>query len=266
MDISLQAIFPGIYVFTAGRRVLCMRQVKVEAMAVGFSALAAHADTCVAHDRDTLVIEARWNGRAQGSTFVPGLRELDITLDGTLTSLRDTIDRQVRASKAGDPLAASGASLLQILFPLGAGAVTNAKYPDEAAEVDRILVEIKQPKWAPVVAEFGLTRMIGHISELATEYRKLLEAPAADGLKYATVKEARAAGQNLMLQALAMIVGKYPSENEDDRAGREALMGPILRQNDAIGQYLRARRSVPDVNPETGEELVAADADTRAPA
>jgi hypothetical protein len=32
------------------------------------------------------------------------------------------------------------------------------------------------------------------------------------------------------------------------------LLAPILRQNDAIGQYLRARRAVTDVNPDTGEE------------
>ncbi|MRG97913.1 hypothetical protein [Polyangium spumosum] len=264
MNVSLQALFPGIYVFTPGRRVLSMRQVRAEAVTAGFLGLVTHADVCVAQDREALVIEARWNGRAQGSPVIPGLRELDITLDGTMTSFRDTIDRQVRVSKADDPLAASGASLLQILFPLGAAAVTNAKYPDQAAEVDRILDEVKQPKWAPVVAEFGLTRMITHITELATEYRKLLETPAADGLKYETVKEERAKGQNLMLQALAMILGKYPSESDADRAGREALMGPILRQNDAIGQYLKARRSVPDVNPETGEELLSSDAETSA--
>lgn len=264
MDVSLQAIFPGIYVFTPGRRVLCMRQLKAEAVAADFPALALHADTCVAHDQDTLVIEAKWNGRAQGSTVVPGLRELDITLDGTVTSFRDTIDRQVRASKAGDPLAASGASLLQILFPLGAAAITNATYPDEAAEVERILTEVKQPKWASLVMEFGLKRMIGHITDLATEYRKLLDTPV-DGLKFGAVKEARAKGQNLMLQAMAMIAGRHPSESDADRAGRQALMGPILRQNDAIGQHLKARRSVPDVNPETGEEILPAAPSANAP-
>jgi hypothetical protein len=33
---------------------------------------------------------------------------------------------------------------------------------------------------------------------------------------------------------------------------RSDLLGPILEQNDAIGVALKGRRSVVDVNPETG--------------
>jgi hypothetical protein len=51
-----------------------------------------------------------------------------------------------------------------------------------------------------------------------------------------------------------MVLGKYPSDSEADRQGRGLLLGPILRQNEAIGQYLKSRRNVPDVNPDTGVE------------
>ena len=34
---------------------------------------------------------------------------------------------------------------------------------------------------------------------------------------------------------------------------RSALLAPILKQNEAIRTYLRARRGVEDVDPETGE-------------
>ncbi len=61
--------------------------------------------------------------------------------------------------------------------------------------------------------------------------------------------------QTLLLQAIAMALAKYPSDNAADLSGRAVLIGPILRQNEAIGQYLKSRRMVPDVNPETGEKV-----------
>jgi hypothetical protein len=56
-----------------------------------------------------------------------------------------------------------------------------------------------------------------------------------------------------MLQAVAIILGKYPSDNDADLAARGKLLAPIFRQNDAIRDYLRARRPIVDINPETGE-------------
>ncbi len=63
----------------------------------------------------------------------------------------------------------------------------------------------------------------------------------------------------LLLQAVAIILGKYPSDNDADLAGRAKLLAPIFRQNDAIRDYLRARRPVVDVNPETGEPEASPD-------
>ena len=51
-----------------------------------------------------------------------------------------------------------------------------------------------------------------------------------------------------------MISGRHPSDSPEDLAGCAALLDPILKQNEAIREYLRTRRAVPDVNPETGEE------------
>lgn len=38
-----------------------------------------------------------------------------------------------------------------------------------------------------------------------------------------------------------------------DVEARAALLGPVLRQNEEIRRYLRSRRKVEDVDPETGE-------------
>ena len=95
------------------------------------------------------------------------------------------------------------------------------------------------------------------MQKVLIKYRQLLDTPIASGLKFADVKAARTTGQTLMLQAIAMALAKYPSDNATDLNERATLIGPILRQNETIGQYLKSRRIVPDVNPETGEEVPA---------
>jgi hypothetical protein len=71
---------------------------------------------------------------------------------------------------------------------------------------------------------------------------------------FGTVKAARAQGQDLLLQTVAMIVGAFPKSTPDHVAARTALLSPIMRQNEAIRQYMRGRRggAVADVDPETG--------------
>lgn len=53
-------------------------------------------------------------------------------------------------------------------------------------------------------------------------------------------------------------MGKHHERTPEGTAARLALLAPILQQNEAIRQYLRARRAVADVNPETGEDEPAA--------
>ena len=64
---------------------------------------------------------------------------------------------------------------------------------------------------------------------------------------------ARAQGQEHLLQAVSLILGRYYQSTPADVAARAELLAPILRQNEAIRQYLRMRRSVEDVNPDPGE-------------
>ena len=40
---------------------------------------------------------------------------------------------------------------------------------------------------------------------------------------------------------------------------RAALLAPILKQDQAISDHIRARRSVPDVDPKTGDEQPSAE-------
>jgi len=107
---------------------------------------------------------------------------------------------------------------------------------------------------ASEVKEFGLGRLAKRLAELAAEYREALNAPPPSLVAWGQVRAARAEGQGRLLEAVAIIVGKHHKRTPEGAAERAVLLDPILKQNEAIGQYLRARRAVADVNPDTGTD------------
>jgi hypothetical protein len=155
--------------------------------------------------------------------------------------------------KPNDSLAKSGAKLMLELYPSGVGAITSLSYVEELNEVERVLEALKSKVWKKTVSDLALSRHVTLLEELAASYKAKLNAPAEKVATFAEVRDARQKGQRLMLQAVAMIVGKHPFDTPEDVASRSALLTPILDQNEAIRQYLRSRRAVQDVNPETGE-------------
>lgn len=253
MRTSLSALL-NLYVFSTGRRILAMTETKRIATAKGHAALATHCDTCITHDREALQVEARWSSDKDAPQYAPEAKQVDIFVDVAMGALRDSVEAEARDVSAGDTLAADAAALGQELFPNGLQAITHASFPEELAQLQRIIGCLQSAKWSDTVRDLGLTRRLTRLVELESRYAAAIAAPTTT-LTFADVRNIRAKGQNLMLQAVAMILGLHPAESEADLAAREELLAPILRQNEAIRVYLRARRSVEDVDPETGEVI-----------
>ncbi|MRG93551.1 DUF6261 family protein [Polyangium spumosum] len=239
------------YTFSTGRRLFALYQVRKLALVAGHSDVVLHVDEAITHDKDTRALEAKWAGRKL-TTYSPEARQLDIYVDAAITAFRDGAEAQIRASAPDDPLAEAAQKMLTVLLPKGAGGVTSLPFVEELAEVNRILDRVAQPDYNTLVTELGLTRQVARLKNLEAQYRAAIEGPGGV-LTFAHVKDARAKGQSLMLQAVALILGKYPSDNEADVKARGALLEPILVQNEAIRKYLRERKPIEDVNPETGE-------------
>lgn len=251
MDGTLSALL-SFYIFSSGRRLFAMQQVKSAADAAGFNALASHAEVCITHDRATRDLEAKWAGQKTGQSYAPEARQLDIYVDAALTALRDGLDSQIKASAPGDPLGEAAQRLSQELFPKGAGAITSLPYVEELAELQRILGRVQHPDWHAVIGDLGLGRQVTRLAQLEKQYAAALVGPAGQ-VSFAQVKDARAKGQSLMLQAIAMTLGQHPSDSEADRKARNGLLAPVFTQNEAIRSYLRQRKAIEDVNPDTGE-------------
>ncbi len=192
--------------------------------------------------------------RAPADPAKPSVSSIDPDVDRTLTALRDNAQAQTAGAKADDPIHAVVASFLKTVFPAGVQAVTALPYVEELAVVDSIVKMLQGKELAPVVAELGLGRLAKRLASLAVEYRAAIEAPAPAVLAFGDVRAARGKGHDMLLETVAIILGKYHGSSADDVAARDELLGPIMEQNGAIGASLKARRAVVDVDPETGAQ------------
>jgi len=251
MDATLGSLL-SFYAFSTGRRLFATQEVKKIAEAQGLAALGAHCGAAIAHDQATRDLEARWASDKEASQYSPEARQIDILVDTALGALRDSIDADARDAAPGDALGEAAAKLQKAAFPSGVAAVTTLSFVDELAEVQRIIALLQAAEWSGVVQQIGLGRRLSRLVELENVYQAAIAQPSKT-VTFDQVKQARAKGQSLLLQAVAMILGQYPSDATADVEARRRLLEPIFRQNEAIRGYLRARRAIEDVDPATGQ-------------
>jgi len=259
MDSSLDTLIT-LYSFSTGRRLFAFRQLLTltQSPTYSFPALETHLTAALAHDAQTRDLERRYaiSPAPSSPSGVTEAKRVDILVDRTLSSIRDTAVAQATGADEGDPIIALSENFVRTVFPQGVNDLTSLGFVDELAAVDNILTAFTTDL-APSVAELGLTRLAKRLAKLAVEYRAALDAPDPAIVRFGEIRAARAQGQRHLLQAAALIIGKHWSDTPDDVTARAALLAPILKQNDAIRHSLRTHRPVEDIDPVTGEVLPA---------
>lgn len=253
MDGSLDSLL-NLYQFPTGRRLFALRLVRAAAANEHFDALVQHCDVAITHDIQTQAIERRWAGESNSTDTNPEAQRIETLVDRTLGATRDHAAAQAAGAPENDPIHATVAEFLKQVFPAGVHAITTLPFVEELEKVDDI-IRAMQHELAPLVQELNLQRHATRLANLAQEYRKALEAPPPSLLDWGRIRAARAEGQGFLLEAVAIILGKYHGRSKEATEARLGLLGPILRQNEAIGLSYKSRRTPTDVNPETGEEL-----------
>jgi hypothetical protein len=233
--------------FSSGRRMLALRKVESQARELGFRALVEHIKEALRYEVEVRDLERRWKHRDTRSSLA---REIDILVDQTVTALRDSATSQSAGARPDDPIVGKVEAFVTALFPGGVKPITTLPFADELATVED-MVRALRGKLRATVEELGLTRLAQRLAELAVEYRAALETEV-EVLQYDEVRRAQAMGQNNLCRAVAMIVSRYYDDSEEHSKARTVLLASILEQNEAIRAYLRARRAVQDVDPETG--------------
>ncbi len=243
------ASYVNLYIFTVGRRLFALR--KVLAIPSLREALVTHVEMAITHDKETRVMLHRWAQQKTGPVRKSEARSIDHKIDATLGAIQDVLKGPQKSLPREHPERQAAETLLAELFPQGVGVHTMQSHVDQLSANDLVLGVLEQSEHAATIEARGLLTYVMRLKELNASFREQLERDKAPELAFDTVEAQDALGQEYLLKAFIKIL------DEDDDATRSKLAAPILEQNEAIGEHLRRRRTVPDVDPETGEELPA---------
>lgn len=247
--------YVNLYVFTPGRVVFAVRRVRQIAAELGNAPVVAACDAALAPAGSALDLEQAW---AKARTTRSGKRAkapgLDAQVDRTLSALATTVDGVVAALPADSPRAAAALLFRGQAFPSGPGALTSLPYEDELAAVQSLLRRCTgSGDLVTPVERLQIQYLVDRLGELAGQFQEVLGQSSTRELGYDQVVDARAATQEKLLKLFVKILG-IDAERPEDEAHLSRLLAPILEQNARIGQSMKRRSRVLDVDPETGEE------------
>ncbi len=178
---------------------------------------------------------------------------IDIQLDRTIGALHDGLGTAVRTLDTTDPHHAQAVEAQHRAFPQGAAAITSLSYEEEQEAVGEVL-RLIQGELAPTFDALGLTLYVERAAALHAQFVEALQQRPQAATSYGDVRGAEQRLQQALLTTVARIIGRHPTASAEDAAGRARLLGPILLQNDRIGDGYRRHRPVNDIDPESGEE------------
>ena len=258
MDTGLSAIIQ-LNQFSTGRRAFTFQQVLPLAQKEGLTVLTTVLTSAVEADRATWAMEQKWavqrrRGKLSQKQLKAqkALQQSDAQMDRSLTSLRDGAMSLIRdAGSDEQELIDKVEDFLDKIFPNGVQAITSLPYPMELTAVKEIVGKL-EGDLAPVVTELGLGVQAARVAKRCDAYE--VAQKGVEILDFGDLRAAREAGQGRLLQVVAIIAGTFYEPSGDHAKKRAGLLGPIMKQNAAISEHVKARRAVPDVNPDTGEE------------
>ncbi|MBK9259483.1 MAG: hypothetical protein IPM54_06555 [Polyangiaceae bacterium] len=247
--------------FSTGRRLYTFHRVIAIAKKMDATVVELLVAKAIEADGHTYTLEQRWQLiRRGGKTSAKqlkaqnALQKLDGQIDRALSGLRDGAEAIIKGADDDEKdLVEEVEFFLHEAFPNGVHAITAKSYPEQLVAVVALLQKL-DGSLDPLVQKLGLSVNVARIKKLTAQYDELLKS--TDTLEFGQVKAARDVGQNYLYRIVAKIMGTYDAPDGDDAQKRAALLAPILAQNEAISNYIRSRRNVPDVDPNTGEEQV----------
>ena len=263
MNTQLEDLF-GFYLFTTGRRLFAMQQVLKTAKKDRWPELVKHVQAAIAFDRETRQLDITWT-QQRGQPLGAKAQKLDWKIDKTLGSFVKAAQSYAEGLDPEDELVAEIETMLKTIAPAGIQTIMLLPFVEELSELDRINTALDDDL-AGTVKKLGSGKLVKRLAKLTSEFRTELETEPETRIIFDQVRAARARGQRNMLQAVAMITGRYYGDSQEHVSRRDELLTPIMRQNDEIGAYLKSRRPILDVNPATGEpEPLPSPAETRPP-
>lgn len=247
-----------LYNFPTGRRLHALLEVARRAMALVATPVVEHANRAIAHDSQVRNMEATFEA-ADRNRHGAEAKVFDQQVDRGVTGVEAHLDAQIRVYGKDSDRGRSAARVRRELLPGGAGAITRLSFVKQHQRVAALLVKADQPGTplqAAVQSIPELPAMLAQLAVLNEQYGASLQDYDRGRPTHAEITEAQAIGRDLLAEVAAVIVAHYAGQ-PDRLAERNSLLEPILRQNEEISLARRRRRTLRDVDPDTGNELPA---------
>ncbi len=105
------------------------------------------------------------------------------------------------------------------------------------------------------VVTLGLATVRDRLAAVNDGFGALLDAFEPEArVSFDRFRQEDLTGQEMMLRVVAVIAGRYTGATAGEDATRAKLLAPILHQNEAVAESFRRKRTVTDVNPNSGED------------
>jgi hypothetical protein len=245
-----------LYVLPTGRRAFALRGVIDAAKDGGHKDLEKAARALLTREGQVAAMEAAWATAAVTNKAVESaeLRELDADVDRLVTGVRTTGEARLRAlpralRKARGPAIQA---FLSKYYPNGAQAITNQSYPEEYEAV-LAMVKSMRAHDAALVGALGLAPYLDDLEAVLPAYLAAIKASGktATAVAYKELLASRAEAH----EAYCLLVAKV-LVGVEATAARDALLEPVVAQQEAMRAYYSRRAVVQDVDGETGEPVV----------
>ena len=238
---------------TPGRRVFALRKMLVACLAFGLAELATRCETLIA---ENLLQLERWRvfktGQAltTAATWSPEVLALDVELDRLLSELRDLLAALGRSTRTARGKAAK--ALYDAHFAVGLPWYTQVPIEDEDARVGELIRSLRSDPalLATATADEAVDDVALTHGRYAAQVVAHVKARRAD---YATVKAGELACHRALLELIAQVFTATFAAPEAERAAQRAqILEELARQDEELSDIARARRSVHDVDPDSG--------------
>jgi hypothetical protein len=245
-----------IYDFTPGRVGFSAKQIAAVARQVGDEEVAAEAEPVRELARRAVALERKWQSGQLDSAGRGGGRAvaLDHEVDRLVGGVYKLATTYRTAAKAESPTRVAAEAIVKAGYPQGAAAITRQTYEDQATSVDVLLGQLKGELAEPV-QQLGLASMVDMLGTAQAAFKDALATPRPEQVGFDQVRAAREAAREGLAQLIALILGKY--RKTADLETRNTLLAPVVDQNERIADSYQRRRTVPDVDPETGQDVEA---------
>ena len=258
---SLSSVFDLYAMFPTSHRLYATKQTRKVAKQYGLDDVVDDLDRLIAHDEETtLALERKRAAQRTGGAPTEGdARAHDLSTDRLVSAFYRTIEAGIDGLDPDDAqeteMTEALAGFLHEHFPQGISSITQRSFVSQLSAMRALVEAARVPALADARRVLGLNRLIKRLEAAVTRYEELISHDEAP-IPYEQVQQARYRGQELMLSAIARIVGTYyDSEDAAHVEARAALLAPILGQQQAIREQLVKRRRVGEVDPNTGDPI-----------